>query len=89
MRQSIAVTIATSADGATPTEFTGTRINADTGDTFQLTSLAAETDYTVTVGADLDADPPTGGFNNPDSAGTFEVSFAQGDINQPGKRRSL
>ena len=61
---------------------TGTTADVATGDTITISSPTADTDYTVTVGADTITAPatPTGGFTNPESADTFEVSFAQGTI---------
>ena len=73
------ITIASAADGGSPADITPTLDNFDTGDTVEIAtaSIEEDTEYTITIGADLDADPdPTGGFTNPD-AGTFEVSFKQ------------
>ena len=72
----------------TSTEGTGTPVSITasdtedvaTGDTITVSSPTAGTDYTVTVGANMAATPPTGGFTNPDEPDTFKVKFAQGTI---------
>ena len=79
-----AITITSAAGNADAAVVTPTRDDVDTGDTIAFADgdINPETDYTVTVGADMVTAPdaPTGGFTNPDSADSFEVKFAQGDI---------
>ena len=81
------ITIASAADGGSPTDITPTLEDLDTGDTVVIAAnnIEADTEYTITIGADLDATPmPTGGFTNPD-AGAFEVSFSQVALVPAGK----
>ena len=74
------ITVTVAVGTAVATVLDGDRANLETGDTITISSPTADSDYTVTVGANIIVDPPTGGFTNPESAGDFEVKFAQGTI---------
>ena len=82
------ITFALAADGGTPTDITSPDLaDLTAGDTLEIdaSDIEGDTEYTVTIGADLDATPdPTGGFTNPD-AGTYEVSFSQDALVPAGK----
>ena len=82
-RTDISLINLTDPDSPTP-DTNPTFVEESAGDTIELAAneITADTDYTFTVGADYvtDAENPTGGFTNPDSADTFEVIFRQGTI---------